>query len=175
MGIDRTFGLAFAKSQIAAGDRLPAGGTVFMSLADRDKPAAVTAARRFADLGFRIAATTGTARFLEDHGVAVDLLVTKLNEAGEREDDGVDGPDAVELISGGQITMVVNSPRGPGARADGKYIRAAANFHRVPLLTTAAAGMAAAEGIADWARHELRVRPLQDWHSGATDQMELPL
>jgi carbamoyl-phosphate synthase large subunit len=177
MGIDRTFGLAFAKSQIAAGDRLPAGGTVFMSLADRDKPAAVTAARRFAELDFRIAATAGTARFLEDHGVAVDIIVTKLNEAGERdaEVDEFDGPDAVQLIAGGEITLVVNSPRGPGARADGTYIRAAANFHRVPLLTTAAAGLAAAEGMADWARHELRVRSLQEWHRGGSDQLELPL
>jgi carbamoyl-phosphate synthase large subunit len=179
MGIDRTFGLAFAKSQIAAGDRLPTGGTVFMSLADRDKPAAVTAARRFAELDFRIAATAGTARFLEDHGVAVDVLVTKLNEAGERhaelDEAEADWPDAVQLIAGGEITMVVNSPRGPGARADGRYIRAAANFHRVPLLTTAAAGLAAAEGMADWARHELRVRSLQEWHRGASDQLELPL
>jgi carbamoyl-phosphate synthase large subunit len=181
MGIDRTFGLAFAKSQIAAGDRLPTGGMVFMSLADRDKPAALTAARRFADLDFRIAATAGTARFLEDHGITVDLVVTKLNEAGEREDDGVDGPDAVELIAGGKVTMVVNSPKGPGARADGRYIRAAANFHRVPLLTTAAAGLAAAEGMADWARHEMGVRSLQAWHHGDAggrstgDQLELPL
>ena len=178
MGIDRTFGLAFAKSQIAAGDRLPSGGTVFMSLADRDKPNAVTAARRFADLDFRIAATAGTARFLEEHGVAVDVLVTKLNEAGEREDDEIDGPDAVQLIAGGEITMVINSPKGPGARADGMYIRAAANFHRVPLLTTAAAGLAAAEGMADWANHDLRVRSLQEWHRGGrgeADQLELPL
>jgi carbamoyl-phosphate synthase large subunit len=178
MGIDRTFGLAFAKSQIAAGDRLPTGGTVFMSLADRDKPAGVTAARRFVELDFDIAATIGTAAYLEAHGVPVAVVVAKLNEEGEREPDGVDGTDAVELIAGGLITMVVNSPRGPGARADGRYIRAAANVHRVPLLTTAAAGLAAAEGMADWARHELRVRPLQDWQRGSAgdqDQLALPL
>ncbi len=175
MGIDRTFGLAFAKSQIAAGDRLPAGGMVFMSLTDRDKPAAVTAARRFVELGLRIAATVGTAAFLEANGVPVEVVVAKLTEAGEREADGVVGPDAVELIAGGRVTMVVNSPRGSGARADGRYIRVAANFHRVPLLTTAAAGVAAAEGMSDWAHHELRVRSLQEWHRGSGDQLELPL
>jgi carbamoyl-phosphate synthase large subunit len=175
MGVDRTFGLAFAKGQIAAGDRLPTGGMVFMSLADRDKPAGVRAARRFIDVGLTIAATEGTAAFLRGHGIPVEVDVAKLTEAGEREHDGITGPDAVELISEGRVTMVVNSPRGQGARADGRYIRAAANVHRVPLLTTAAAGEAAAEGMADWAHHELRVRSLQEWHRGAGDQLELGL
>ncbi|MGH9244249.1 MAG: carbamoyl-phosphate synthase large subunit [Acidimicrobiales bacterium] len=184
MGVDRTFGLAFAKSQIAAGDRLPAGGMVFMSLTDRDKPAAVKTARRFAELGFTIAATAGTAAYLAEHGIPIESVVAKLTEEGERQDEGVEGPDAVQLISGGKVTLVINSPRGQGARADGRYIRAAANFHRVPLLTTAAAGTAAAEGMADWARHELRVRTLQEWHraeaeidaaAAAGDQLELPL
>ena len=133
MGIDRTFGLAFAKSQIAAGDRLPTGGMVFMSLADRDKPAAVTAARRFVELGLPDRGHARHRRVLEDHGVPVAIVVAKLNDAGEREPDGVDGPDAVELISGGHIDHGGQQPRGSGARADGRYIRAAANFHRVPL------------------------------------------
>ncbi|MGH9187946.1 MAG: carbamoyl-phosphate synthase large subunit, partial [Acidimicrobiales bacterium] len=167
MGIDRTFGLAFAKSQIAAGDRLPGGGTVFLSLADRDKPAGLRAAQRFVELGFSLAATAGTAAFLEQRGIPVATVVAKLGE-----DTGV---DAVDLIASGKVDLVINSPRGRGARADGRHIRSAANVHRLPCLTTAAAGLAAAEGMADWAHHELRVRTLQEYHRGTADQLELPL
>jgi carbamoyl-phosphate synthase large subunit len=158
MGIDRTFGLAFAKSQLAAGDLLPLGGTVFVSVADRDKPAGTLAAQRFAELGFRIAATTGTADHLEASGVPVDVRVAKV---GEEHPDAV---DAVQLIDSGEVQLVVNSPRGRGARADGAHIRRAAAVNGIPCLTTAAAGLAAAEGIADRARHELRVRTLQEYH-----------
>ena len=76
------------------------------------------------------------------------------------------GTDAVELISSGKVDLVVNSPRGRGARADGAHIRAAASVHGVPCLTTAAAGLAAASGILDRAAHELRVRTLQEFHAG---------
>src|SRR4051794_21710711 len=167
MGIDRTFGLAFAKSQMAAGDRLPTSGMVFISVADRDKETAVGAVQKFSELGFTIAATAGTARFLESRGLPVATVVAKLGE-----DSGV---DAVDLIASGKVDLVVNSPRGRGARADGDHIRAAAEQHAIPCLTTAAAGVAAASGMADWARHELRVRTLQEYHLGTTDQLELPL
>jgi carbamoyl-phosphate synthase large subunit len=168
MGIDLTFGLAFAKSQLAAGTRLPTTGTVFLSLADRDKEIGVKAAQRFIELGFGIAATSGTAQFLEEHGVEVATVVAKLGEPS--------GHDAVELISSGKVDLVVNTPRGRGPRADGDHIRAAAGAHGVALLTTAAAGLAAANGMADWARHELRVRSLQEYHRGVNqDQLALPL
>jgi carbamoyl-phosphate synthase large subunit len=168
MGVDLTFGLAFAKSQLAAGTRLPQDGTVFLSLADRDKPSGVRAAQRFADLGFSIAATPGTAAYLTDHGIDVATIVAKIGDPS--------GHDAVELISSGKVDMVVNSPRGRGPRADGAHIRAAAGAHGVPLLTTAAAALAAANGMADWVRHEIRVRSLQEYHRGvSTDQLELPL
>jgi carbamoyl-phosphate synthase large subunit len=166
MGIDRTFGLAFGKAQISAGDRLPDAGTVFVSLADRDKPAGVKAAARFVELGFAVAATDGTADHLERHGVPVAQRVAKVMSG----DDALphpppDGrPTAVDLIAGGQVALVVNSPRGRGARADGAYIRRAANVHRVPCLTTAAAALAAAESSVDRARHDLRVRTLQEYH-----------
>jgi carbamoyl-phosphate synthase large subunit len=156
MGIDRTVGLAFAKSQLAAGTRLPQAGTVFLSLADRDKAAGVDAARQFVALGFSIAATSGTAAALEAAGVPVTTLVAKLGEAGT---------NAVELISSGKVDLVVNSPRGGGPRADGAHIRAAANAHLVPLLTTGAAGLAAAGGMTDWQHHETRVRSLQEYHA----------
>ena len=168
MGIDTTFGLAFAKSQLAAGDRLPASGCVFMSLADRDKAVGVEAARRFVEAGFRIVATAGTADALDAASIPVDTRVAKVGEPT--------GTDAVELISSGKVDLVVNSPRGRGARADGAHIRAAAAVHGVPCLTTAAAGLAAANGILDTAAHEMRVRTLQEFHRGIDlDRPMLPL
>jgi len=167
MGIDLTVGLAFAKSQLAAGTRLPAQGTVFLSLADRDKVIGALAARQFVKLGFTIAATSGTAEFLEGQGIPVATVVAKLGEPGT---------DAVELLSSGKVDLVINSPRGRGPRADGGYIRAAAGAHNVPLLTTGAAGLAAANGMTDWEHHDLRVRSLQEYHQGVDgDQLELPL
>ena len=164
MGIDLTFGLAFAKSQLAAGDRMPTSGTVFLSLADRDKATGLRAAQRFAEIGFRLAATEGTARFLAEGGVVVDRIVAKVGAEAGRHDG--EGADAVELISSGQIDVVVNSPRGRGPRADGSYIRAAAGRHGIPLMTTAAAALAAANGIADTMAHSPTVRTLQEYHAG---------
>ncbi|MFZ6002737.1 MAG: carbamoyl-phosphate synthase large subunit [Actinomycetota bacterium] len=168
MGIDTTFGLAFAKAQLAAGDRLPASGCVFMSLADRDKAVGAHAARRFVEAGLTIVATSGTADFLEAESIPVTTRVAKVGEPT--------GTDAVELISSGKVDLVVNSPRGRGARADGAHIRAAAAVHNIPCLTTAAAGLAAANGILDRSAHELRVRTLQEFHAGVdNDQPPLPL
>ena len=181
MGIDRTVGLAFAKSQMAAGDRLPSGGSVFLSLADRDKPGGLVAARRFAALGFTLAATTGTASYLEGNGVAVDTVVSKVgvDDAGDGGGDGGgvgDAPTAVDLLAAGKVDLVVNTPRGVGPRADGHYIRAAAGVHRVPCITTVAAALAAANGMADWAGHTLSVRSLQEWHAAdAGEQLGLQL
>jgi len=167
MGIDATFGLAFAKSQRAAGDRLPDGGTVFFSLAGRDKAGGVVAARRFVELGFAVVATAGTARELEAHDVPVRAIVAKVGE------EGVGGTTAVELIAGGDIDLVVNTPRGRGPRADGAYIRRAANVHNVPCLTTIAAALAAAGGIADWARYRLSVRSLQEFHAAGQLRLDV--
>ncbi|MHB1912691.1 MAG: carbamoyl-phosphate synthase large subunit, partial [Acidimicrobiales bacterium] len=169
MGIDSTFGLAFAKSQIAAGNRLPASGCVFFSLADRDKAAGAAVAVRFFELGFSIVATSGTAAFLEEQGVRVESVVDKVGDP-----DPVAGrTDAVELISGGKIQLVVNTPQGRGPRADGAYIRTTASIHQVPCLTTVAAARAAAAGIADWGRHRLSVRSLQEFHQEG--QLRLPV
>ncbi len=159
MGIDLTVGLAFAKAQLAAGLRLPTEGTVFLSLADRDKPVGVEAARRFDQLGFRLVATSGTAAHLAEAGIPVDTVVAKIGE---------EGTNAVDLISSGEIDLVVNSPRGRGPRADGDHIRNAAGQSDVALLTTAKAALAAANGIADMTAHPLRVRSLQEYHRGVT-------
>ncbi len=158
MGIGATFGLAFAKSQIAAGNRLPVEGTVFFSLADRDKAAGLEVARQFSSLGFELAATSGTAALLEGEGITVSTVVAKVGDSHP----GV--VDAVDLIAGGKVQLVVNTPRGRGPRADGLHIRAAAVAHLVPYLTTVAAARAAAAGIADWISHPLSVRSLQEYH-----------
>ena len=142
MGVDITFGLAFAKSQMAAGTRLPDSGTVFLSLADRDKPAGLEVARAFSAMGFSIAATLGTAGYFRSQGVTVDTLVSKVGEEGV-------ASDAVELIAQGKVQLVVNTPRGLGPRADGQHIRMASVTYHVPCLTTLAAARAAAGGIAD--------------------------
>ncbi len=157
MGIDRTFGLAFAKSQTAAGTRLPASGTVFLSLADRDKPAGLVVAQGLEALGFSLAATLGTAGYLRHHGVEVGTLVAKVGEEGI-------AADAVDLIAGGTVQMVVNTPRGRGSRNDGMHIRSAALAHHVPCITTLAAAQAAVAGMTERAAHALEVRTLQELH-----------
>ena len=160
MGIDVTFGLAFAKSQIAAGEGLPLSGTIFFSLADRDKDQGLEAARGFVELGFEIAATEGTAKFLEDNGVQVQTVVAKLSEEGREISAGV---DAVELIGAGQVKLVVNTPRGRGSRSDGYRIRFASTAHKIPSLTTVAAARAAAVGMREWMSNPLTVKPLQEF------------
>jgi carbamoyl-phosphate synthase large subunit len=163
MGIDSTFGLAFAKSQTAAGDPLPDSGSVFFSLADRDKAAGLRAALRFAELGFSIAATSGTAAYLQDRGIPVETIVAKVGEEGA-------GVDAVELIRSGKVQLVVNTPRGVGPRVDGAHIRRAANVAQVACLTTVAAARAAAAGIADRVRHPFVVRSLQEYQADGQQQ-----
>jgi carbamoyl-phosphate synthase large subunit len=166
MGIDRTFGMAFAKSQAGAGNTLPRHGTVFLSLANRDKNAGLVAARRFAELGFSIAATAGTATALEAAGVPVDTVVAKVGEEGT-------GADAVELIASGKVDLVVNTPRGRGPRADGMHIRRATIVHGVACVTTVAAGIAAAAGIAEEAHAEPEVRSLQEYHRDGQLRLEV--
>jgi carbamoyl-phosphate synthase large subunit len=159
MGIDRSFGLAFTKSQAAAGNRLPERGTVFFSLADRDKPSGLVAARRLADLGFSLVATAGTADALQANGIRVDAIVGKLGESD------ASGVDAVELISSGKVDLVINTPRGRPARpGDGDHIRRAATAHRVSCVTTVAAALAVASGLAEWSSAEPQVRSLQEYH-----------
>jgi carbamoyl-phosphate synthase large subunit len=160
MGIDLTRGLAFVKAQMSAGTKLPQSGTIFMSLADRDKAVGIIAAKIFRELGFTIVATSGTAATLRAGGIDVETDVAKLGEA--------EGVDAVSLIEAGLVQMVVNTPRGRGPRADGEHIRSAAGLANVPLLTTGAAGVAAAKGLRDWAKHPLAVRSLQEYHAGVS-------
>ncbi|MGD0743097.1 MAG: carbamoyl-phosphate synthase large subunit [Acidimicrobiales bacterium] len=161
MGTAATFGLAFAKSQIAAGNRLPDGGRIFLSLADRDKAGGLEAAAAFVGLGFALVATEGTAAYLEENGVPVEAVVGKLTNSA----DGRRAPgDVVALLHEGSIQLVVNTPRGRGAHADGAYIRRAASACRVPIVTTVHAARAAAAGIAEWRQFDLSVTSLQERH-----------
>jgi len=156
MALDATPGLAFVKAQLAAGTRLPIGGTVFVSMADRDKEAGLRAARILHELGYRLAATAGTAQFLRRGGVSVALEVAKLG------DD--EGRHAVDLIEAGEVQLVINSPRGRGPRADGAHIRSAAGRAGLPLVTTGAAALAAAYGLRDLRGLRPTVRSLQEYH-----------
>jgi carbamoyl-phosphate synthase large subunit len=157
MGIDERFGLAFAKAETAAGTTLPIDGTVFLSLADRDKPAGLIVAKRFKSVGLAIVATKGTAEYLARFGVDVDGVVAKLSERT--------GTSAVDLIASGKISFVVNTPQGSGPRSDGSHIRMAANVHKVSCVTTVEAALAAATGMAERAASPPQVRSLQEWHA----------
>ena len=157
MGIDVTFGKAFFKAELAAGTLLPSSGTVFLSLADGDKPAGLVVAKRLRELGLGIAATAGTAAYLERFGQPVDLVVGKVNEGAR--------VTAVELIADGKVSFVVNTPQGRGGRTDGEQIRKAANSHHVSSVTTVAAALAAVQGMAEQAGDQLTVRSLQEFHA----------
>ncbi len=173
MGIDRTFGMAFAKSQTAAGNRIPREGTVFFSLADRDKAAGVVAARRFTELGYSILATAGTAAALEAEGLKVEAVVGKLTAADESGGSEEGGLDAVELLLSGKVDLVVNTPRGRGPRADGAHIRRTATARGIPCVTTVAAALAASAGIVEWESTEATVRSLQEYHRDGQLRLEV--
>ncbi len=154
MGIDESFGVAFAKAQLAAGTSLPLSGTVFLSVQDADKAGLLPVAQRLAACGFRLIATRGTAGFLRGHGIAIDDI-NKVQEGS---------PHIVDALRGGEIVMLINTPKGTGAHQDSFPIRRSALECRVPYFTTIAGAAAAAEGIEFLQRHELRVTPLQDYH-----------
>ncbi len=167
MGIDSTFGLAFAKSQSGAGSPLPDTGMIFLSLADRDKKAGIVAATKLVGMGFKLAATSGTANACMEAKLPIEIVVKKRtvpeNSLDSLESDNL--TDAISLISTGKISLIVNTPRGRGAMADGAYIRHAASLHGVPCLTTVSAALAACDGINSWREHGLSVRALQDIHA----------
>ena len=151
MGIDTTFGRAFYKAEVAAGTFLPTEGTVFLSLADPDKPAGLVVAQRFRALGLGIVATEGTAAYLAAFDAPVDQVVAKVQEAGRSAKAApVDRRvTAVDLIADGKISFVVNTPRGRLGRSDGEQIRKAASLHRVSSVTTVDAALAAVQGLAE--------------------------
>jgi carbamoyl-phosphate synthase large subunit len=163
MGIATDFPTAFGKAQAAAGVSLPAEGAVFISVTDTDKPAATQIAARFHDLGFGVIATGGTAQAISAMGVPV----RRINKIGEG------SPHVVDCIRGGEVELVINTPTGSGARADGYEIRNAAVRQGLPCLTTMTGASAAARAISALARGEADVQALQDLHreqSGAEER-----
>ena len=157
MGIDADSGMALAKAMVAAGHALPDGGTVFVSVANRDKRAIVFPAKRLADMGFRLLATGGTAGVLQRAGIPVER-VSKVSE----------GPrNVAELIRGGRIDLVVNTPFGRGARTDGYFIRTASAAAGVPCITTLPGVFAAVRGIEALRGAATEPRSIQEHHAEA--------
>ena len=159
MGISDSFGRAFHKAELSAGTVLPSEGTVFLSLADPDKPAGLVVAQRLRALGLGIAATEGTAAYLARFDSTVDQVVAKVQDHS--------GITAVDLIADGKISFVVNTPRGRIGRSDGEQIRKAASLHGVCCVTTIDAALAAAQGMAERHDDEIGVRSLQEYHGRA--------
>jgi carbamoyl-phosphate synthase large subunit len=155
MGIDHSFGLAYAKAQMAAQPPLPTSGTVFLSVRDIDKDAAVRIGKGLHELGFKIVSSAGTARKLTDAKIPVTPLL-KLSEGR---------PNVVDLIKNKEITLVMNTPAGAVARHEEIQIRTSALKNRIPVMTTIAAAEASVEGIKSIRTHGLSVRALQDYHS----------
>jgi carbamoyl-phosphate synthase large subunit len=158
MGVADNFGEAFAKAQTAAGQKLPTQGTVFISVTDHDKPNVTEVSRTFVDMGFKLVATAGTADVLESAGMTVER-VYKVKEGR---------PNAVDLIKGERIHLIVNTPHGVDPWFDEQAIRRAAVMARIPTITTLSAARAAAEGIAALQSGEVRVQALQQLHAERT-------
>ena len=162
MGIDRDFGSAFAKSQTAAYGSLPAEGTVFVSVANRDKRSLVFPVKRLADLGFRVLATEGTAEMLRRNGIPCNEVRKHFEPPG----DGRPAESAVDAIRAGGVDMVINTPYGnSGPRIDGYEIRSAAVAMNIPCVTTVQGASAAVQGIEAGIRGDIGVMSLQELHS----------
>src|SRR6266436_75691 len=155
MGVADNFGEAFAKAQLAAGQKLPTQGTVFISVTDNDKRHVALVARKFVDMGFKLVATAGTADVIEDAGMNVER-VYKVKEGR---------PNVVDFIKGQRIQLIVNTPTGLEPWFDEKAIRRAAVTARIPTVTTLSAARAAAEGISALQRGAVNVRALQHLHA----------
>jgi len=152
MGIDTDFGRAYCKSQLGAMQNVPVGGTVFISVKDKDKTQqVVSVAHQLMSLGFRVVSTSGTARFLRANGIETDV-VRRVSEGS---------PNLLDLINGGQVQLIINSPSGKGARQDEMPIRSIANARGVPVVTTMPGADAYAQGIRAFIRGELGVKPIQ--------------
>jgi carbamoyl-phosphate synthase large subunit len=162
MGIAADFPTAFGKAQSAAGIALPNEGTVFITVTDTDKPAATQLAARFHDMGLEIIATRGTAQAISRMGVPVKAI-NKIAEGS---------PHVVDYIRGGDVDMVINTPTGSGARADGYEIRTAAVRHGIPCVTTMTGASAAVRAISAQRGNGHEPKCLQELHQGSADRVE---
>ncbi len=158
MGLDRSFAIAFAKSQIGGGTRLPKSGTVFVSVRDVDKPRILDAVRLLENLGFRVIATSGTQRYLAENGVKAH----KVNKVAEGR------PHIVDAIKNGDVQLVFNTTEGATALADSRSLRRAALLHKVPYYTTLSGAVAGALGIKAYLEGDFEVRALQAYFADET-------
>jgi len=158
MGLDRSFEIAFAKSQLGSGTHLPRTGTVFVSVRDADKPRILPAVKLLASLGFKIIATSGTQRYLAEEGVPA----AKINKVLEGR------PHIVDAIKNGGVQLVFNTTEGATALADSRSLRHAALLHKVPYYTTLSGAVAAAQGIKAYLGGDLEVRALQTYYQART-------
>ncbi|MDO8730285.1 MAG: carbamoyl-phosphate synthase large subunit [Candidatus Omnitrophota bacterium] len=154
MGIDASFGLAFAKSQIAAYQKVPLEGTVFVSVKDKDKPAALEIARRLQRLGFKLVSTRGTAGFLRKQGLEV-AEVMKIHEGR---------PDVLDFLRNSKVDLIINTPAGKATKEDETRIRSLAVTRGIPCVTTIPGANALITGIAALRERGYEVRSLQEWH-----------
>jgi carbamoyl-phosphate synthase large subunit len=155
MGTDPDWGMAYAKSQMAAAPPLPQDGRVFISVRDSDKKQIAPLAKGFSELGFKLYATSGTAKVLHENGISVQPLF-KLAEGR---------PNVLDMIKNGEMQMVINTPAGKTPRVDEVRIRTAAVGHKIPIMTTLAGANAALLGIKALRERGLTVRPLQEYHA----------
>ncbi|MCD6570025.1 MAG: carbamoyl-phosphate synthase large subunit [Deltaproteobacteria bacterium] len=155
LGLADSFGMAYHKAQDAAHQLLPSGGTVLITVSERDRPAVLEVAREFDNLGFKIKATKGTQSFLAEHGIESEPIL-KMHEGR---------PNIVDGIKNKEIQLVINTPSGKLSKYDDSYIRKSAIRYKVPYITTLAAAIAAAKGIAARRQEHGSVRSLQDYHA----------
>ena len=153
MGIDTDFGAAFAKAELGAGQRLPLSGTVFVSMSDREKPAVVSVVKDLMELGFHVVATEGTRKVLKEHGLNVELVL-KLHEGR---------PHVLDAIKNQKIQLIINTPSGEDAQAEGRLIRRSALGYKIPIITTIAGAKATAAAIRSLQAQPLNVKALQDY------------
>ena len=153
IGLDLSFDIAFAKSQLGAGTKVPTSGALFVSVREADKLRVLEAVRLLADLGFKVLATGGTARFLNEEGIPAQ----RINKVSEGR------PHVVDAIKNGGVQLVFNTTEGAQALADSRSLRRAALLHRAPYYTTLAGALAAAQGIKAFRAGDLEVRALQDY------------
>jgi carbamoyl-phosphate synthase large subunit len=163
MGLADSFGMAFAKAQIAADGSLPLEGAILVTVNDSDKPTVLPIVRRFHELGFRILATEGTQRYLRARGVPAERVM-KVHEGR---------PNAIDLIVSGEVHLLINTPLGKFTQADDYAIRRAALMHRVPYTTTMSAASAAGDAIIALRSRTGSVRSLQEWHEKAKVEREV--
>ena len=153
MGLDRNFGIAFAKSQLGGGTKVPTSGTVFVSVKSDDKPRVLEGIKILSEIGFKIVATGGTQRYLQDQGFKVE----RINKVLEGR------PHVVDAIKNGEIQLVFNTTDGSKALSDSRSLRQAALLNKVPYYTTVSGANAAAHGIAAYSQGDVEVRSLQDY------------